>query len=293
MLKSLTFDELWYGYHKPALLQKLEVLNQSGHFDTQTLGFTLDYSIHYTRQPLDIVPFARTGGDGGYFGFLSDFGYWQDLDQAPIVYVVAIDFWDEHPSFGVKIIAENLFDFLRVMATTYTAEIFRTYDVFSIDYPTVIAQTHTDLESINHDLRLLTLQRLQEGFDITSMHGLHDYYEVIYQKRASHPGFTPLRDQLGLLTDQPITASDKANYEALISNANLLEVLPQLNHNGHRMFLREYPFLKAGQSHAVMLERCCAVMAESLSAREYRVLQFNAAYELQWEADQKARQSGT
>lgn len=290
MLKPLTVDELWQGYHKPALLQKLEELNQSGHFDTHTLGFILDYTIHYTRQPLDIVPFARTGGDGGYFGFLTDFGYWQDLTQAPVVYVVASDFWAKHPSFGVKIVAENLHDFLRVMATIWSAEIFRTFDVFSIEYPAVVPQTHADLESYDHDLRQQTIIRLQLEFGTTPIDDLLGYYQRIYQKRAAHPAFTPLRDSLGLLFQTP---ADKTEYEAVMASDDPLDELTRLDLNGQRMFLREYPFLMADQSHARILERCCAAMADGLAAREYRVLEYNCAFEQQWEADQQARKSGT
>ena len=66
--------------------------------------------------PLDVIPFAGTGGDGIHFGFLTDFGNEKDLENAPIVLVSPSN---DPP---LKLVANNLRDFLKIVMVIGDAE---------------------------------------------------------------------------------------------------------------------------------------------------------------------------
>ena len=53
-----------------------------------TIGFVpIVTEFAYSITPIDVIPFAHTGGDGVHFGFLTDFGRVKNLNDAPIVCV--------------------------------------------------------------------------------------------------------------------------------------------------------------------------------------------------------------
>ena len=64
----------------------------------------------YLNTPVDVIPFAWTGSDGGHFGFLTDFGQVSSLQEAYIVRISPMDF-DE----PVKLVARHLNDFIALM----------------------------------------------------------------------------------------------------------------------------------------------------------------------------------
>lgn len=64
----------------------------------------------YLNTPVDLIYFARPGMDGIHYGFLTDFGLVEDLEDAYIVRVSPMDFDDP-----VKIVAGNLKDFMRML----------------------------------------------------------------------------------------------------------------------------------------------------------------------------------
>ncbi len=107
---------LFFGeYDKPELLTKLEK-HQSKGKSWEHLGFYIDFDHHYSITPLDVIPFAGTGGDGIHFGFLTDFGNEWDLEDAPIVIVSPTN---DPP---LKLVANNLKDFLRIVMLIGDAE---------------------------------------------------------------------------------------------------------------------------------------------------------------------------
>ncbi|WP_423408240.1 hypothetical protein AABM38_21745 [Heyndrickxia sp. MSNUG] len=55
--------------------------------------FSLD-DIRYLNTPLDLLSFARPGGDGIHYGFLTDFGLVKALEEAYIVRVSPMDIDD-------------------------------------------------------------------------------------------------------------------------------------------------------------------------------------------------------
>lgn len=116
-------EAFFFGlYQKPELLKDLEAY-QKADISWEYLGFHIDFDAHYPITPLDVIPFAGTGGDGIHFGFLTDFGFVEKLDDAPIVCVSPSN---EPP---VKLVARNLRDFLAIVMVIGYAEFLDTdYD---------------------------------------------------------------------------------------------------------------------------------------------------------------------
>ncbi|EHB68513.1 hypothetical protein [Paenibacillus lactis] len=107
-------------YPIPKTLEKLKEINRQVSSD---LGVELDDILHvyidydlsnqdpefaYNGHPLDVIPFALTAIGGEHFGFLTDFGSIDDLEDAPIVFVQALPFEEYH----VTLLANNIIDFL-------------------------------------------------------------------------------------------------------------------------------------------------------------------------------------
>lgn len=78
-----------------------ESFDQALHFDTSINNF------RYFNTPMDVVIFGTIGVDGIHYGFLTDFGQCEKLEDAPIVCVSPMDF--DRPT---RIIANNLREFL-------------------------------------------------------------------------------------------------------------------------------------------------------------------------------------
>lgn len=108
---DLFSEETAYGnYKKPETLIKLINLVEEKELDTdRSLGFILWKGTKPEfPAPIDNIPFAWTGGDGCYFGFLTDFGNYQNLEEAPIIFVSPTDFDKKNPNWGVKLFARNI-----------------------------------------------------------------------------------------------------------------------------------------------------------------------------------------
>lgn len=102
-------------YNVPPILAELESFILKN--DLYTLfGFMISFNCRYNVTPLDVIPFARTGGAGIHFGFLTEFGLIKTLDNAQIVIVAPTD---DPP---IRIVANNLSEFLSYFPTIFDAE---------------------------------------------------------------------------------------------------------------------------------------------------------------------------
>jgi hypothetical protein len=99
-------------YQTPVLLEQLqhwvkEIAAQVPYLEPATgLYLGIDESdTGYFCTSVDAVSFARTGGDGEHFAFLSDFGTAVSLAEAPVISVMPME------SQHTRLVARNLFDF--------------------------------------------------------------------------------------------------------------------------------------------------------------------------------------
>ncbi|TCM96379.1 hypothetical protein EV294_105246 [Paenibacillus sp. BK033] len=110
-----------YGkYATPPILNELNAfslqLDQTGRVFLDEVGFYISNEHSpYSQTPYDVIVFGHTGGDGEHYGFLTDFGTVEDLENAPIVRVSPMG-GDE----AVEYIAHNIREFLRIKAIDST-----------------------------------------------------------------------------------------------------------------------------------------------------------------------------
>ncbi|UHA72177.1 hypothetical protein [Paenibacillus sp. 481] len=96
----------------PTLLQLVELAEELKTRD-KPLELSMhvdDNGYHYASTPLDVISFGSNGCDGIHYGFLTDFGTVEHLEEAYIVCVSPMDFGDE-----VRIVARNLTQFLSLL----------------------------------------------------------------------------------------------------------------------------------------------------------------------------------
>jgi len=96
----------------PTLQQLLQISNELE--DSQVfysgLGFYVTVEpFRYFNTPCDVIVFGNTGMDGIHYGFLTDYGQVESLEEATIVCVSPMDF--DSP---VRIAAANIRDFLSI-----------------------------------------------------------------------------------------------------------------------------------------------------------------------------------
>ncbi|REK71295.1 hypothetical protein [Paenibacillus paeoniae] len=104
------------SYDVPPTLQELIRLKDELGGDDQFylgLNFYLELTtLRYFNTPCDVVVFGSTGMDGIHYGFLTEFGTVDDLEQAPVVCVSPMNF--DGPT---KIIASDIKEFLSIALT--------------------------------------------------------------------------------------------------------------------------------------------------------------------------------
>lgn len=242
MIRSIPVEAIYGNYEKPVTLKKLEGLAEADEVDLITIGFFLIHDKPFMPAPTDLIPFATTGGDGCYFAFLTDYGYNENLEEAPIVFISPSDFDEKHPHHANKLFAKNIRDFLSVMITMKYAEIVRFENLVEMDFDKGIAimQAEFDLYSSNEkkELRRSTIETIKKAFNIKEIENLHEYYLKLDIERKKED-YVDLRDGLGIKTRLTNTIrnqnfSDQSTLDYDLSQATKMERLK---------FYREAPYL--------------------------------------------------
>ena len=230
--------ELLYGkYKKPEALFELEELVRKNAIDLEVLGFYLDQSMPYASQPIDIIPFATTGTDGTYFAFLTDFGIYTSLDEAPIIMYCSADFSYSDPSASYTLFAKNLKDFL-----TICSQILTPYLVYESD-PKHTDFTHQVQEFIEDDfLDIHEIQNvvklIRNKFNLTEILNLNAYYTQWYSQREAT---TCIKTLDGLnINFNPIEEKPDKIFHTLLNKEQLIEYLSTVNILSRLKFYRDY-----------------------------------------------------
>ena len=187
---ELFSEKIAYGkYEKPKTLIKLIELVKENNLDTdRSLGFILWKGTKPEfPAPIDNIPFAWTGGDGCYFGFLTDFGNNSNLEEAPIIFVSPADFDKKNPHWGVKLFARNIKDFLSIMIKTWYAEIVRFNELTEMDFKGAIKVMHDEYEEFDSDKEKAERKRvidfISNNFDLKTIDNLNEYYKSLHAER--------------------------------------------------------------------------------------------------------------
>ncbi len=275
MIVQLPIEDVYGQYHKPASLIKLENVIETNKIDTETIGFFLYESKPYMPAPTDIIPFATTGGDGCYFAFLTDYGYYNNLEEAPIVFISPTDFDEKYPNQANKLFARNFRDFLRIMITMQYAEIVRFKELTKMDFNNEIQIMQADINSNSSaeriKLRESTIATIKEKYNIDKINDLNGYYSMLEFDRK-HENYINLKDGLGLKTQLMDWTINKIFSDKLL----LSESLEDASKIERISFYREAPYLH--NHYTDDYEEIVRVVAEYLYLdgfhRESKILKF-------------------
>ncbi|WP_043932580.1 SMI1/KNR4 family protein [Bacillus sp. EB01] len=156
--------------------------------------------------PPDLIPFATTGGDGIYFGFLTDFGQVPSIKEASIVCVSPTN---DPP---IRYIANNIKDFLNLVSSVPHAEMLESFwanpDESQIQQ--VITEFVKDTPSAWKEKRRKVTERFKEKYATQNIE-IGSYLQWVQEKRA-HFIFTTTLDGLGIVGGKEQTNSC-TNYQ--------------------------------------------------------------------------------
>lgn len=137
--------------------------------------FSLDVN-RYLNTPLDLISFARPGVDGIHYGFLTDFGSVEDLEEAYIVRVSPMDFDDP-----VKIVARNLRDFMRMMC--YAPASLDLLDIYSNeDHCKEVGPE--DITIVEDETSLKVRAIFKDCFKLEPIKDTFSYYKSVQNERT-------------------------------------------------------------------------------------------------------------
>lgn len=271
-------DDVLGRYKEHESLKKLYGLNQREDFETETIGFILGYDKPYCPAPIDIIPFGRTGGDGCYFAFLTDFGAYDSIEDCPIVFISPTDFDDQKPGQANKMFAENFMDFLSIMTEMTYAEIIRFEDLKTMDFESKINEIKKETEIYDSprlkQLQQSTIKLLKENFRITKIDDLNTYYQDLEKERNGENSVL-LIDGINLTT-KARNHSVPIKLEAKLSSTDLALWLHNAKEISKLAFYREaqYIYSFSDDSYNEILKVIKEQMKKDNLMRESRILEF-------------------
>jgi hypothetical protein len=193
----MSLSEILGKYKESPTIKKLNELNANEEFDMGSLSCFLEYGKPYVPAPTDIVPFGYTGGDGCYFAFLTDFGFYDNLDDCPIVFISPTDFDSKQPQNANKIIARNIFDFLTILTQIRYAEITRFEELKTLDFASKIKEFINDSSEETIKIQNSTINLINANFNLPLILNLNQYYADL-EKERNGQNYLKLKDNLNL-----------------------------------------------------------------------------------------------
>ncbi|MBS8265783.1 hypothetical protein DYI25_15255 [Mesobacillus boroniphilus] len=156
------------------LQKELEQRDLLPYGDLFGLYFSLDeVDQRYLNTPIDLITFARPGSDGIHFGFLTDFGLVEDLEESYIVRVSPMDFDDP-----VKIVARNLSDFFKLIYS-YPASV-EVLDMNSTEDDFKRAEANASDDPVSQEVRNI----FKNAFNLEHIEDLLVYYKSLKEDRS-------------------------------------------------------------------------------------------------------------
>ena len=165
------------------------------------IGFRpIVHEFAYPITPIDVIPFASTGGNGIHFGFLTDFGKNTDLNEAPIVCVSPTN---DPP---IRLVAHTIRDFLNMATSVPHVELIETCWPWNDEEMTegILEEYRTDDFQRKRDT---FLKRLQETFR-TDQVDVAEYVQRVLQERNSKV-ILPTYDGLGIVSTSDIQSANR------------------------------------------------------------------------------------
>lgn len=147
----------------------------------------------YSITPPDLIPFARTGGDGIHFGFLTDFNNVSDLKDAPIVCVSPTN---DPP---IRYLASNFKEFLNLAVSVPYVEMLEQFWSMENENQMTdfVREVTIDIPKDLERNRILIFNRLQQSFEADQVDVLK-YLHQVKLERAEKVAISTL-DGLGIV----------------------------------------------------------------------------------------------
>ncbi|MCM3786464.1 hypothetical protein M3231_26365 [Neobacillus mesonae] len=198
---SLNFGK----YEVPSDLQLLlSIEEELRAVHPQSLDFAMGLiletsSFRYFCTPCDVVVFGSNGCDGIHYGYLTDFGEAESLDEAPIVCISPMDFGDTN-----KLIAKNFRDFLSLNFTDSALffNLFESEDAYRAQASKweeeALASPYRNTpeeQKLKADLQ----KKIRDAFDLPIIDNPYTYIEELQAERAAKALFHT-QDTLHILT---------------------------------------------------------------------------------------------
>lgn len=229
-------------YVLPPILFELENYITNHNLYTMS-GFMISYSGRYNVTPLDAIPFARTGGAGIHFGFLTDFGNIKSLEHAPIVIIAPTD---DPP---IRLVAKNLNNFLSYFPTLIDAEDLLIneiddWDRRNIERWDIYSEEEIIIEKQKYSKLANDFRNIFNGPKLNSHEEILANIQGIRNSRNSVVTIETA-DDIGIILNEPSlenTIIDKFDYS--ITDANLIEnYLKSSSKSGRMQFYRNATYM--------------------------------------------------
>ncbi|WP_421617085.1 hypothetical protein ACAF76_018170 [Brevibacillus sp. TJ4] len=186
------------------LLEFETKLSKSGYSLDRELGLIMEQEdIRYMSTPPDVIPFARAGVDGIHYGFLTDFGSVEDLEQAFIVCVSPMDFGNE-----VWLVAKNIHDFLRVVYSENSI----LYNHFS-DVDSYIRYIENKPFEEPDEKKRYVMETLKETFSLEPIDDMPQYVRDLHTHRKQAIAVSTL-NHLGVVQISPVQQHERFDFES-------------------------------------------------------------------------------
>lgn len=278
-LRALKMSEkdLLGRYEKPQALLALEQLQANKEIDTEAIGLQLYGSVPFTPAPVDVIPFAHTGGDGCYVGFITDFGFQDDLENAPIAFISPADFDQQNPKQGNFLIAGNIKEFLSCIISLKYIEIVRFKDIYTDDLQNDIMQCIKDRKEIGIDM-ITTPAKIKHVFNVPFIDNFPHYFRKVRANRVKNTNVETI-DGLRLLVKGHIGTCGtlrELDVNAFANTVGFLNLPAKLKAIRDAPYL--YPFFK--DEYATIKTAIASDLEKEGFKRESRIINFEIKKEL-------------
>jgi len=186
------------------LIQLEEELARDGE-SLDTIGLIpIVHEFAYSITPIDVIPFASTGGNGIHFGFLTDFGQITNLNESPIVCVSPTN---DPP---IRLVAPTLRDFLNMASAVPHVELIETCWPWSDKEMAagILEEYRSDDYQKKRDK---FFARLQETFH-TDQVDVAEYVQHVLHER-NNKVMLPTYDGLGIVSKSGIQSSNRYAFD--------------------------------------------------------------------------------
>lgn len=230
---SNDLQELYGSYEIPTEIKKLFNLEDSLEkikLPLDMIGFrTIREAYQYTITPLDVIPFADTGGDGIHFGFLTEFGQVKDLEEAPIVCVSPTN---DPP---IRLMARNINEFFNLATSVPYVEMLEAFSFY--DKNQILQEIKEDEKELGKRglaKRKKIREKLKQTFQTTEI-DIDSYFKEVRDERNIKKAMDTL-DGLGIIGNKeekarsfsfqhPLNEEQINQMKQFLAEANKIEKL--------------------------------------------------------------------